>query len=427
MNILIQQKKHIALIFSVILLMLIVINMTACSVSNSKVKATNLMDGISSKTVDGKISDDKFISNTAHFSIELFKETVTDKKNSLISPLSVMLALAMTANGADNETLLQMERVLGNDISIENLNEYLYSYVNNLSSDKKSKLNIANSIWFRDNESRLMVEEGFLQQNANYYNADIYKSVFNDQTLQDINSWVNANTDGKIEKILDQINVHTIMYLINAIVFDAEWKTVYDKNSIYKGEFTSIDGNTQTVDFMDSVENTYLDDGKATGFVKPYLGDKYSFVALLPNKDVSIEDYIETLSGDGFLNTIKGAENTAISATLPKFSYDYTIKMNDALIALSMPDSFSPTNADFSKLQKSSSSKIYISEVLHKTFISVDELGTIAGAVTKVDLGEISLTKTTELVKLDRPFVYAIIDDATNLPIFIGTVMSLKE
>ena len=147
----------------------------------------------------------------------------------------------------------------------------------------------------------------------------------------------------------------------------------------------------------------------------------------LPNKDVSIEDYIETLSGEGFLNTIKGAENTAVSAILPKFSYDYTIKMNDALKALGMPDSFSPTNADFSKLQKSSSSKIYISEVLHKTFISVDELGTRAGAVTKVDLGEISLTKTTELVKLNRPFVYAIIDNATNLPVFIGTVMSLKE
>ena len=145
----------------------------------------------------------------------------------------------MTANGAANETLSQMEEVLGKDIPLEELNEYLYYYVNNLPSEEKSKLNIANSIWFRDDEDRLTVEKDFLQKNADYYNAAIYKSPFDDQTLQDINYWVKTNTDGMIDKILEKIDDDSIMYLINAIVFDAEWK-IYNKSDIHEASLQQL-------------------------------------------------------------------------------------------------------------------------------------------------------------------------------------------
>ena len=420
-----KAKQHVIIGLTLLIVFAGAMAMTACSSSTMEIQATDLMDGVSSKTVSGRPADDQFIDNTVDFSFELFKNTITAKENSLISPLSALLALAMTANGADNQTFTQMEEVLGRGISHEQLNEYLYSYVKSLPSENKSKLNIANSIWFRDDENRLMVEKDFLQKNADYYNAAAYKSAFDEQTLKDINEWVKTNTDGMIDKILDQIDEDTVMYLINAIAFEAEWEIVYNKDQIFSGDFIAIDGSTQTADFMLSEENSYIDDGKAVGFIKPYANGNYSFVTLLPNEDVVIEDYIETLSGAGFINAIKHAENTPVTATLPKFQYDYTIKMNDALKVLGMPDAFLDGKADFNKLGKSTRGNIYIGEVLHKTFISVDELGTKAGAVTKVEMKDESYMETKN-VKLNRPFVYFIIDNSTKLPIFMGTVMSLQ-
>jgi serpin B len=415
--------KALTIAFSILLLAAITLNLTACAPT---VQAADLMAGISGKTVQGKNADAKFIGNTADFSLALFKKTISQEKNSLISPLSVLLALAMTANGADSQTLSEMERVLGRDIGLEELNEYLYSYVRNLPNEKKSKLTVANSIWFREDENRLTVEKDFLQKNADYYNAAAYKSPFDGQTLKDINSWVKENTDGMIDKILDQIEDDTIMYLINAVAFDAEWETVYNKANISEGSFTAIGGSTQKAEFMHSEENIYLDDGRATGFIKPYAGNKYSFVALLPNEDIAIGDYIDMLSGEGFLQTINGAVTTAVSAALPKFSYDYKIQMNAALKAMGMPQAFSPLQADFSKLGKSTRGNIFIGEVLHKTFIQVDELGTRAGAVTKVEMQDEAYIET-KVVVLNRPFVYAIIDNASKLPVFIGTVMEIAD
>ena len=408
---------------SLLLLAAITVNLSACVPA---VQAADLMTGVSGKSVQGKNTDTKFIGNTADFSLELFKKTSSEEKNSLISPLSVLLALAMTANGADTQTLSEMETVLGGDICLEELNEYLFSYVQNLPRDKKARVDIANSIWFQEDEDQLLVEKDFLQKNADYYNAAAYKSPFDGQTLKDINNWVKENTDGMIDKILDQISPAAVMYLINAVVFDAQWDTVYKKNNIHQGEFTNLDGTKQTAEFMHSEESIYLDDGRATGFIKPYADNKYSFVALLPNEGITVGDYIQGLTGEGFLQTIDGAVNTAVSAALPKFSYDYTIQMNAALLNLGMPTAFSPEAADFSKLGKSAGGNIYIGEVLHKTFIQVDELGTKAGAVTKVEM-KCGSVMETKVVRLDRPFVYAIIDNASKLPVFIGAVMEIAD
>ena len=408
-----------------ILVLILVLVTAACDNIGTKVEASDLTAGITANTVSGKAIDGQFINNTAEFSINLFKKTLSESDNSLISPLSVILALAMTANGADSETLSQMEEVLGKDIPLSDLNEYLYYYVRNLPSEDKMKLAIANSIWFRDDEERLKVEKDFLQTNADYYHASIYKAPFDQTTLDDINNWVNINTDGMIDQIIDQIDADTVMYLINAVVFDAEWQNVYNKENIYEDEFTAVDGEKHNVEFMRSEESSYLDDGNATGFVKPYYDGKYSFVTLLPNQGVSIDDYIESLSGESFIALLDNTENTPVNASLPKFSYDYEIKMNDALKALGMPEGFSPDDADFSKMGHSSIGNIYIGKVLHKTYITVDELGTKAGAVTKVEMNDEAYMETKNVV-LDRPFVYAIIDNETDLPIFIGVVKNLE-
>jgi len=417
--------KNIKIFISLLLLAAMAAGVTGCVVT---VKADDLMKDISPNSVNGKAADDKFIAIMAGFSVELFKQSVAEKDNSLVSPLSVMLALAMTANGADNGTLAQMEKLLGGDIPLADLNEYLYDYVKNLPSGDKSKLNIANSIWFRDDENRLKVESGFLQTNADYYNASAYKSAFDDQAVKDINGWVKSHTDNMIDKIIDKISPETVMYLINAVVFDAEWANVYDKNDINKGSFTDINGEIKEVDFMYSEERRYLDDGRATGFIKSYAGNKYSFVAFLPNEDITVGDYIKSLTGTGFINAVKTAENITVETYTPKFEYEYEIQMNDALKILGMPDAFDEKKADFKKMATSSRGNIYIGEVLHKTYISVDELGTKAGAVTKVEMNDESAIDPgyVKIVRLDRPFVYAIIDNATNLPVFIGTVAGFE-
>jgi len=416
-------KRLISFFLSISILFALIGNLTSCT--TQRVNAQDLMKGITGQSVPLNAPDDKFYNHMADFYLKLFKKTLDENENSLISPLSVLIALAMTANGADNETLEQLQTYLGGEISLPTLNEYLYYYLQSLPSINKSKLNIANSIWFRDDEDRLTVEKDFLQKNANYYNAAAHKSPFDNSTLADINNWVKSKTDGMIDKILDQIDEDTVMYLINAVVFDAEWKRVYNKDDIKNGQFTDISGQKQTAKFMFSEENLYIDNARATGFIKPYANDLYSFVAILPKDDISLMDYIAFLTGEEFLRVVNSAQPTLVNAFLPKFSYDYTIKMNDGLKELGIPKAFSSTEADFSKLGRSARGNIYIGEVLHKTFISVDELGTKAGAVTKVEMKDESYSEA-KTVKLDRPFVYAIIDNATGLPIFIGTVNNLK-
>ena len=417
-------KKTILAILSLLLICSMAVNLTGCA---TKVQATDLMEGVKANTVTGKAADDAFAQSQMRLAVELFQSSVLESKdeNVLISPLSIQLALAMTANGADGKTLAEMEALLGGEIVLDELNEYLYSYVKNLPTDEKYKLQIANSIWFRDDEGRLQVEKDFLQKNADYYGAQAYKAAFDDQTLKDINNWVNNHTDGMIDSILDQIDEDAVMYLINALVFDAEWQHVYDKSDVYKGKFTNIGGTEKQVDMMHSEETVYLQDEYATGFMKPYSGSKYSFAALLPNEGVDIYEYVAGLTGEDLMETLSTPQLGMVMTTLPKFSYEYELTMNDLLKDLGMPTAFSSDDADFSKLGKSSRGNIYIGDVLHKTFISVDELGTKAGAVTKVEIRDESAPMSEWVVNLNRPFVYMIIDNETNLPVFIGTVMDI--
>ena len=420
-EIVMKTKRWMAVILCLSVLAAGVMSLSGCG---TKVQAANLMEGIAAKTVSGKAADDAFKSSSADFAIRLFQKARDDNKNSLISPLSVMLALSMTANGARGETLAQMESLLGGEIPMETLNEYLYSYIKALPSEKTAKLNIANSIWFRDNG--FTAEKAFLQKNADYYGAAAYKSVFDEKTLRDINNWVKKNTDGMIEKIIDDLAPDAVMYLINTVLFDAEWENIYKKDEIRDGTFTALDGTKRTVSMMYSEEHRYLDDGKATGFIKPYKNG-YSLVALLPNGDISLGDYVASMSGKAFIDTVKNAKDVPVETAIPKFSYDYDTEMSGALKALGMTNPFEPSKADFSALGASDSGSIFISRVLHKAYIAVDEKGTKAGAATAVETILMSNTAGIYRVTLDRPFVYAVIDDATGLPIFIGTVTELGK
>jgi len=386
----------------------------------TQARGTDLMKGIIPQQQVGNATDQEFIKQMAAFNFKLLKAT-NSESNTLLSPLSIMLALTMTANGAATQTLTEMQQLLGGELTIDQLNAYLLTYLDQLPSAPKYQFKVANSIWFTEDE-RLSVEPQFLQTNADYFKAQIYKAPFDETTTKAINQWVATNTDDMIKKIIDEVTPDMVMILLNALVFDAEWETIYHRSDIYDGIFTDDQQKQYAVQMMNSTENTYLENELLTGFIKPYKDGKYSFVAMLP-KTTDLDQLIN-MTGEDYLNLISNAQSTAVSATTPKFSYSYETFLKPVLIDLGIPTAFSE-QADFSRLGHSSSGNIYIDEVIHKTFIEVNERGTRAGAVTAVIMKDTAMPDT-KVVNLNRPFMYAIIDNKTGLPLFIGTVRNFK-
>jgi serpin B len=389
----------------------------------AKLSVSNLLDGMTANTVDARTADKAFIDAAANFSLSLFNEACKEG-NTLLSPLSVYIALSMTANGAAQNTLTEMETVLGGGMPIAQVNEYLHSYLSALPSEDKSKLNVANSIWFRD--SQITVKPEFLQTNKDYYNAASYSAPFNGQTLKDINNWVKNNTEGLIEKIIDKIDSGHLMFLINTVLFDAEWQKLYEKQAVRDDIFHERDGAEKTVKFMNSAETNYINDSSgAAGFIKPYSGNNYSFAAILPPENTDVYSYAASLNGTDFLALVENRKQATVNASIPKFSYECLFTLNDALQALGIKTAFSNA-ADFSKLGTSPAGNIFINETVQKTYIRIDEKGTKAGAVTGVAMGPTSAAPTNIYnVKLDRPFLYSIIDNSTNIPVFIGICSSV--
>ena len=390
------------------------------SVCGGKVMAEDLMATVVANPVSPQDNVDAHNYAAADFAIRLFKVANEEGKSTLVSPVSVLYALAMAANGAKGETRAQMEETLG--MSVEELNLYLYTYMQNLPQGEKYKLNIANSVWFTSDQ-RFTVNQSFLQTNADYYGADVYKAPFDEQTLADINSWVNYQTDGLIPSALDEIPEEALMYIINAILFDAEWESPYNEYSVYDGKFTKEDGRELDMEMMRSEESRYLEDESSTGFIKYYDGRKYAFAAILPNEGISVSEYLATLDGERLSALLSGSRGEVVYATMPKFESGSDFEMAEILMKMGIVDAFSSAKADFSGLGESSAGNICISRVIHKTFIEVGEKGTRAGAVTIIEATDECAPMDPKTVKLDRPFIYMLIDCENNIPLFIGTMM----
>ena len=399
------------------------LGLTACS----QVSANDLMKNVPAKAVDVLPDMDTGAAAAADFGVRLFQNSMEEGKNTLISPLSVLYALAMTTNGAEGETLSQMEQVLGMDV--DNMNSYMLAYLDLLPETKDYKMSLANSIWFKDDPD-FIVEQSFLQTNADYYGAGAYKAAFDEGTRTDINNWVKEHTDGMIPEIIDEIPDEAIMYLVNALAFDAKWADEYEEHQIREDSFTMEDGTRQDVDMMHSEEYTYLEDDLATGFIKYYKDRRYAFVAMLPNEGVTVSQYVDSLTGEHLRELLNNPQDVTVFASIPKFETEYDIEMSEVLQEMGITDAFDWRVADFSRLgtYNVDGMNICINRVLHKTFISVTEQGTRAGAATAVEMvaeGAAEIIEYKEVV-LDRPFVYMLIDCETNLPFFIGTMMNVN-
>ncbi len=389
------------------------------------------LDKLSKSEIKGKKTDDEFSSAFLRSSFDYFSRAVEDKKenNLLISPLSIYIALAMTACGAEGDTLSQMEEVLG-ELNCEDIANYILTLVMNMIDNEELTLSLANSIWIRDNKSMIEVNEAFLDITKEYFSADIFKEKFDDKTLKDINAWIENKTNGMIREMLDKIDDTTVMYLINALVFEADWADTYEESQLSEANFSQYGGERKRTELMYSTEDLYISDERTSGFIKPYADSRYGFVALLPDSDIDIYEYAASLTGEDFSKLLQGREKANVNAAMPQFSYEYSDSLVEELKALGMTDAFSETFADLRGLGRSSMGNIYISDVIHKTFIEVSPKGTKAGAATVViaDCESAMMPdniKTYEVI-LDRPFVYAIADIEKGIPLFIGVLAELN-
>lgn len=409
-------------LLSVCLILALTLSLTGCCGSNAR----DLTEGVTPRPISAE-TDLPAAGNVAvtDFALRLLRACEDGEKSTLLSPLSVLCALGMTANGAAGETKAQMEATLG--MTCEELNRYLGAYLRRLNGSDEAQFHAANSIWLRDGE-RFTAESSFLQTNADYYGAAVYAAPFDSTTARDINRWVKDNTDGMIDSVLQTVPEEAVMYLINALAFEAEWLDVYEKPQVRSGTFTRADGTVVEADFMHSSEYSYLSCDSAEGFLKLYKDTKYAFAALLPREGVTVSECLAALDGATLQQMLAQPERSAVVAAVPKFELEGSFELSDALQALGMTDAFDADRADFSALGSSTEGNLFLSRVLHKTYLSVAEKGTRAGAATVVemadgaaDIGEV------HYITLDRPFICLLVDCETGTPFFIGTVTDIHQ
>ena len=403
------------------------------------VKAQDLCAGIeSSPETSGIIMKEgyetykEFIDSQLSFTVGLLQETYRENKegNDLVSPYSIAQALGMTTNGANGQTLDEMEDVIGGGMPIDSLNRYFRGQREmtiNTSDDPKWTISTANSIWTRNDRSRIQVLPEFIQNCVDYYDSECYIAPFDDTTITDVNNWVNCKTNEMIPTILNKIDPNDVMYLVNAVAFQAEWADPYEKTN--DGKFTAADGTVQEAKMLCSSED-YISDDNTEGIIKDYSGLRYAFAALLPDEDTPMDTYIENLTAEKLRNLLAsrfGKEYSQATAMLPKFSYEYENELNDELEDMGMPTAFS-NGADFSNMSAIAHlNPLHIGSVIHKTFIDLDENGTKAAAATIVKMQDKAIPMQPEkTVVFDRPFVYCIYDTETYIPIFIGVLNSLS-
>lgn len=415
-------KKMLAVFMSVLSLAACILPFSGCGktvgkVHNKGVKSgavRDLTEGISKNGSASKAPDDEFKAAASSFAAELFKDNYSKGKTTLVSPLSVLTALALVQNGAEGETLVQLEQALGG-LDRDALNKYMRAYCDFLSAG--DELKIANSVW---TDSSVEAKQAFLQKAVDSYSAQIFSAPLSSKkAVSSINSWVKKNTDGMIPKIIEDADRDAVMMLINAVAFEAKWETPYTNDDIEKLEFNSYSGKSKKTEFMCSTESVYLSDSDAVGFMKPYKNGRFAFAALLPNEDVNIDDYIASLSGEKLMKIFSSAKkNEEVDVKMPKFKAEYSTQLIDTLKKMGIEDAFDRKSADFSSLIDKNDGA-YIGTVMHKTFIEVDQEGTRAAAATLVGISKMSMPAINP-VCLNRPFVYMIVDTETNLPLFIG-------
>lgn len=390
-------------------------------------KAVNLTDGTGSGSVSGLELDDEFAEGYQRFSTELFRQLYAveaQSENRMVSPFSLLVVLAMLENGANGETLAQMEALTG--IERDRLNAYLFTMISQLRESEGVAFSVADALWVREDFADMLKKE-FLGRCGDYFQAGVYKGAFDETTLRQINAWCSEQTGGRIKEILTEIRPGELLYLLNAVSFQGNWEKEYTEDDISEGRFLAADGTEETVTMLHSQEKVYLESEDFTGFVKYYENTRYGFVALLPKAGNTIPEAVDKLTAEAWSELFASARRgVQVSVTMPEFESEYTIDLNETLQQMGMTDAFG--TADFSQMFVEGSELIQLGYVLQKTMIRVNRKGTEAAAVTIGAALEAAMPiEEYYEVVLDRPYLYAVIDMWNHTPIFLGSTVRIDK
>ncbi len=360
------------------------------------------------------------------FGLELFRKVAAEAKpndNTMISPLSVSLALSMTYNGANADTKAEMEKTLKfTGLTADQVNKTHKALLAALKSvDPDVLLEIANAIYYHKG---INVLESFISENKENYGAEISPLDFtNPASLNVINGWVNQKTRGKIPTIIAQLDPDLVMVLLNAIYFNGIWKNKFDESKTHNLSFKHGDGQWKEVETMNQETSLeYASNSIFSAVHLPYGKGQFQMTVILPNENKTTEDVLSAMTLDNWNSWMKSfKKEEKVEITMPRFKFSWEMGLNDILAKMGMPRAFTPYVADFSGI--TGTKDLYISYVIHKTFVDVNENGTEAAAVTAVGMSTTSMPVDQPkkiYFRVDRPFFFTITEKTTGTILFIG-------
>jgi len=348
--------------------------------------------------------------------------------STLVSPLSVALALSMTANGAAGNTLAQFQDVLGGGVDLVELNTACAQLMADYQGlGGSTKCAIANSLWV-DPEGQ--IRDDFIGKCRGIFDAQVFSAQLSEPGIvKDLNSWVSQHTNKMIPQIINEpFSEDTACLLVNALYLKNKWLYEFDPLATHTMDFHHAGGPDSQVEYLRKFDTqlSYLQGKGAQGVVLPYDDGRLAFVAILPDLYPDSPDFgqwLNNLEGNSLSQLINNREDAIfLSFAMPKFSAEWKGNLEDTLPLLGLEDAFVPGAADFSSLGDSPEG-YYISQVIHATKIEVNEKGTEAAAATVVaaESGAAAPPQEGITLILDRPFLYGIVDLYTGVPLFLGT------
>ena len=372
---------------------------------------------------DYNLKSAKVIETNNEFGLKLFR-SVLDKEeeaNVMISPTSVSIALGMAYNGAEGATRDAFEEVLNYEgLSREEVNEITRELIHVLVTNVDGKLlEIANSMWYHEG---FPVIPEFIGLNSHYFDAEVRELDFTSaEAVNTINHWVSSQTHGKIDEIIDSIDPAVMMILINAIYFNCVWETEFDPDDTHDANFYNEDGSLfGQVDMM-QLESTFrVANGQSFRAMElPYKNGKFSMFLFLPNEGTSVNQLVQEMDGTTWKSWMDSFEEQEdFTLYMPRFEFEFDRSLSDDLKDMGLDIAFDPQEADFSGI---SSIALYIADMIHKTYIKVNEEGTEAAAVTAVVM-EITSVQPMKELRFDRPFLFAITENSSHSILFAGKV-----
>ncbi len=409
---------------AVVLAAMLGISFTPCFAANDAGLRGNNAGSDDTASSKSQEVDLQFTASVNAFGLNLFQQLVQEYpgQNVFISPLSVSAALGMAYSGAGGETRAQMKQVLSfSGLTPEQINQsyqQLFSYLTGL--DSNVRIEIANSIWY---DARYTVKDSFIETNRKYFGVEIAPLDFGSATAAAImNSWVNRSTHGKISRMVEKpLDPFMVMSLLNAIYFKGTWTNPFQMTT---GDFfLSSSGAKQPITMMLITNSMQYYDKPGLQIVDlPYGEGAYSMTIILPRQDMDINQFVLSLTEEKLNDWMLELSMKEGSLALPRFKLEYETSLNEALQLLGIQDAFDARKADFSGM--SDNPGLVISNVKHKTFVEVNEIGTEAAAATGKTIN-IGPGPQPFVMDVNRPFVYMIRDRDTNTIFFIGRVTGL--